>query len=82
LINSISELVEIQTKELMNLSYESKKMRDEMGKELKNSNSLSENSLNLIYEIITKTTQVESSAKILSNSSENLKDLVTSFKVN
>ena len=66
----------------MNLSYESKKMRDEMGKELKNSNSLSENSLNLIYEIITKTTQVESSAKILSNSSENLKDLVTSFKVN
>jgi methyl-accepting chemotaxis protein len=81
-IDSISELVEIQTKELMNLSYESKKMRDEMGKELKNSNSLSENSLNLIYEIITKTTQVESSAKILSNSSENLKDLVTSFKVN
>lgn len=81
-IDSISELVEIQTKELMNLSYESKKMRDEMGKELKNSNSLSENSLNLIYEIIMKTTQVESSAKILSNSSENLKDLVTSFKVN
>lgn len=81
-IDSISELVEIQTKELMNLSSESKKMRDEMGKELKNNNSLSENSLNLIYEIIMKTSQVESSAKILSNSSENLKDLVTSFKVN
>lgn len=81
-VDSISKLVEIQTKELLNLSSESKKMRDEMGRELENSNSLSENSLGLIYEIINKTSQVESSAKILSNSSENLKDLVTSFKVN
>lgn len=80
-IDSISHLVEVQAKELQSISYETKKTRDEMGKEMENSSNLSENSLNLIYEIIRKTSQVESSSKILSNSSENLKDLVSSFKI-
>ena len=80
-IDSISNLVEIQSRELLNLSEESKKMKDKMGKEMKNSNNLSEKSINLIFDIIKKITQVEGSSKILSNSSKNLKNLVSSFKL-
>lgn len=80
-IDAISQLVEVQAKELQNISKETKKTRDVMGKEMENSSYLSENSLNLIYEIIRKTSQVERSSKILTNSSENLKDIVSSFKL-
>lgn len=80
-IDSISNLVEIQSRELLNLSEESKKMKDKMGKEMKNSNNLSEQSINLVTEIIKKISQVESSSKILTNSSMNLKELVNSFKL-
>ena len=52
-----------------------------MGEEIENSSNLSTNSINLIEEILRKTTQVESSSKILSNSSENLQEIVSSFKI-
>ena len=67
--------------ELDAISEETKKLGDEMGEEIENSSNLSTNSINLIEEILRKTTQVESSSKILSNSSENLQEIVSSFKI-
>ena len=80
-VDSISDIVGLQAKELDAISEETKKLGDEMGEEIENSSNLSTNSINLIEEILRKTTQVESSSKILSNSSENLQEIVSSFKI-
>ena len=48
------------------------KYRDNLKKYVRN---------NSIEEILRKTTQVESSSKILSNTSENLQEIVSSFKI-
>ena len=80
-VDSISDIVSLQAKELDAISEETKKLGNEMGEEIENSSNLSTNSINLIDEILKKTTQVESSSKILSNSSENLQEIVSSFKI-
>lgn len=79
-MDSIAKLVVVQSKELQELSDSSRAIKTTMKRELETSNNLSEESIEVVTDIIKKSLQVENSSKILLKSSKNMKDLVSSFK--
>lgn len=80
-VDSITKLIQIQSEEVSEITSGIEEISVEIDKDtLKNANR-SEAVVDLIRSILNQTNQFEQASKILTHSSENLNDIVSSFKL-
>ena len=79
-VEEISKFVEVQSRELNDIAKNTAKTAQEINVDTADNKNASENAINLIDTILNKTSQVEQISKVLANSSQNLNDIVNSFK--
>lgn len=79
-VESISKIVEVQSKGLSEIADNTENLAREINEDTAESADMRQNAVELIKAILTKTSQVEMVSKVLAHSSSNLKDIVHSFK--
>jgi methyl-accepting chemotaxis protein len=80
-IESITDLIQLQSKEIEDITSSIKEVAAEINKDtIKNANK-SEDVLDKVGSILTQTAQFEQASKALSHSSENLSEIVNAFKL-
>ena len=79
-VQSISDLIKIQSDQMGDISQNIKETAAAIDKSTSKSAHRSETALELVQSILTQTSQVEQISKVLSHSSENLNNTVGSFK--
>lgn len=80
-VEAITKFVDVQANELNDIAENTGRLAKEIDKDTTDSRYASDNAINLIEVILKKTSQVEQVSKVLSNSSQNLNDIVDSFLV-
>ena len=79
-VQSISDLIKIQADDINEISLNIRETAATLDKNTLKSTNRSETALELVQAILLQTSQVEQVSKVLSHSSENLNDTVSSFK--
>lgn len=80
-VDEIAKFVEVQATELNDIAKNTSVMAKTVEADTEDSKNASENAMGLLEEILNKTSQVEQISKVLSGSSQNLNDIVDSFKI-
>ncbi len=80
-VEGISHLVEVQTKELNEVTASTSEMVNQLTADLQDNHSRSSDVMGLVHSILRQTAQVEQSSKVLSHASENLNSIVHAFRL-
>ncbi|TCK98007.1 methyl-accepting chemotaxis protein [Natranaerovirga hydrolytica] len=80
-IQSITELVSIQSKELNEIAKGTEQVAAKLDKDTNKSEDESLNAMNMVKEIIEQTAQVDQSSKVLTHTANNLNEIVGAFKL-
>ncbi|MDP4088981.1 MAG: methyl-accepting chemotaxis protein [Bacillota bacterium] len=80
-IESITDLIQLQSGEIETITSGTRKVAAEIDKDTMENTNKSEGVLNKVKAILSQTIQFEQASKALSHSSENLSDIVNAFKL-